>query len=45
MKPSKEDIEVTKRLKESAKILGIELLDHLIISVDGYLSLRDECLL
>ena len=33
---------VTKRLKESGKILGIELLDHLIITSDGYLSLKEE---
>ncbi|BFU77068.1 DNA repair protein RadC [Arcobacter sp. 15-2] len=40
--PSKEDIEVTKRLQESGKILGIELLDHLIFTKNGYVSLRDE---
>ena len=39
---SNEDINVTKRLKESGKILGIELLDHLIITKDGYLSLKEE---
>ena len=40
--PSKEDINVTKRLQESAKILGIELLDHVIFTKDDFLSLRDE---
>lgn len=44
-KASSQDIEVTKRLKESGKILGIELLDHIIIVQDGFLSLRDEELL
>lgn len=29
--PSKEDINITHRIKECGKILGIELLDHLII--------------
>lgn len=29
--PSREDLEVTKRLKEAGNILGIELLDHIII--------------
>jgi len=29
--PSKEDIEVTKRLVEAGKLLGIEILDHIII--------------
>ena len=40
--PSDKDINVTKRLQESGKILGIELLDHLIITNDGYLSLKEE---
>ena len=42
LEASSEDINVTKRLKESGKILGIELLDHLIITKDGYLSLKEE---
>jgi len=42
LSPSMEDIEVTKRLQESGKILGIELLDHLIFTKNGYVSLRDE---
>ncbi|MBU0632797.1 DNA repair protein RadC [bacterium] len=41
LETSDEDILVTKRLQESAKLLGIELLDHLIISKNGYLSMRD----
>ncbi|MEA2018297.1 MAG: DNA repair protein RadC [Campylobacterota bacterium] len=45
LKPSREDLKVTERLKESGKILGIELLDHIIISVNGYLSFKDEDLL
>jgi DNA repair protein RadC len=42
LEASSEDINVTKRLKESGKILGIELLDHLIITNNGYLSLKEE---
>jgi len=42
LKPSDEDIRVTHRLKESGKILGIELLDHLIITNKGYISLQEE---
>jgi DNA repair protein RadC len=42
LEASNEDINVTKRLKESGRILGIELLDHLIITSDGYLSLKEE---
>jgi DNA repair protein RadC len=41
-KASEEDIVVTQRLREAGKILGIELLDHLIIVEDGYLSLKEE---
>ena len=42
LSPSSEDIEVTNRLKESAKILGIELLDHVIFTKKSFMSLRDE---
>jgi DNA repair protein RadC len=39
-KPSEEDIEITKRLVEAGKILGIEVLDHIIVSDEGYTSLK-----
>ncbi|RXJ90715.1 hypothetical protein CRV01_06075 [Arcobacter sp. CECT 8983] len=42
LKPSSEDIEVTQRLKESGKILGIELLDHVIFTKDDFVSLKEE---
>ena len=42
LEASNEDINVTKRLKESGKILGIELIDHLIITNDGFVSLKEE---
>lgn len=42
---SHEDKLITKRLKESAKLLGIELLDHLIISKNGYFSMKEMELL
>lgn len=42
LEASNEDINVTKRLQESGKILGIELLDHLIITKDGYFSFKEE---
>ncbi|MBC1520905.1 DNA repair protein RadC [Listeria aquatica] len=41
--PSKEDISATKRIQESGKIVGIELLDHIIIAKDKYLSLKEQC--
>ncbi len=40
--PSNEDINVTNRLKECGKILGIELLDHLIIGNRKYISLKEK---
>lgn len=42
LEASHEDINVTKRLKESGKILGIELLDHVIFTNDGFVSLKEE---
>lgn len=40
--PSSEDIEVTNRLKEAGSIIGIDLLDHLIICEDSFLSLKED---
>ncbi|MBU0457786.1 MAG: DNA repair protein RadC [Nanoarchaeota archaeon] len=39
--PSKEDLEITKRLVETGKILGIELLDHIIIGKDSWWSWQE----
>lgn len=40
--PSDEDISLTRRLCEAGKILGIELLDHIIVSGEGWLSLKEK---
>ncbi|QVK19603.1 DNA repair protein RadC [Mycoplasmatota bacterium] len=40
--PSTQDISVTKRLMEVGELMGIELLDHLVIGTDGYISMREE---
>lgn len=40
--PSPEDIEVTKRLCEAGRILGIDVLDHLIICTDNFCSLKEK---
>ncbi|MGG7142279.1 RadC family protein [Clostridium nigeriense] len=40
--PSKEDINITIRLKECGKIMGIDLLDHLIIGKNQYVSLKEK---
>jgi DNA repair protein RadC len=41
-KPSKEDIEVTKRLIEAGKIIGVDVLDHIIIGQPYYTSLKES---
>lgn len=43
--PSREDIELTERLRDAGKLLGINLLDHLIISETGYFSFLEHGLL
>ena len=45
LEPSEEDIEITKRLANAGKILGIELLDHVIVSKSGYTSLKSKGIL
>lgn len=40
--PSQEDIHVTRRLVESGKMIGIELLDHLIIGDRKFVSLKEK---
>ncbi len=40
--PSKEDINITARIKECGKIIGIELLDHIIIGNNEYTSLKEK---
>ena len=40
--PSKEDIEVTKRLAECGKMLGIDMLDHIIIGDQKFISLKEK---
>ncbi|HNS16103.1 MAG TPA: DNA repair protein RadC [Syntrophorhabdaceae bacterium] len=43
--PSEEDVKITRRLVESGKILGIEVLDHIIIGKDAFVSLKTKGLL
>ena len=40
--PSKEDIQVTKMVQESGRLIGIELLDHIIIGNNCYISLIEK---
>ncbi|WP_333784941.1 DNA repair protein RadC [Thermocrinis sp.] len=39
-KPSKEDIEFTRRLKQACQLLGFDLLDHIILTRDDYYSMK-----
>lgn len=40
--PSKEDLDVTLRLKEAGMTLGIKLLDHIVFSRRGYYSFQEQ---
>ncbi len=41
-KPSKADEELTNKIKEAASYLDIKVLDHIIVSNEGYFSFADE---
>ncbi len=45
LEASRADIQITQRLKEVSKLVGIELLDHVILAKGGYYSFSDEGLL
>lgn len=45
LKPSNADIELTRKIKEGGKLLDVAVLDHIILSSDGYYSFADEGLL
>jgi DNA repair protein RadC len=42
LKASKDDEEITLRLREAGEIIGIQVIDHIIFSKDGFNSLRTE---
>lgn len=42
LKPSQEDISITKKVKEAGKLMDIVIQDHLIIGDNSYLSMADE---
>src|SRR5262245_52768397 len=43
--PSEEDLAITRRIQESGRLLGIELLDHVVVARDAYASFRERRLL
>ncbi len=42
LSPSSEDMEITDRLKRAGEILGIDLIDHIIVTRENFKSLREE---
>ncbi|NLV23322.1 MAG: DNA repair protein RadC [Deltaproteobacteria bacterium] len=41
-RPSREDIEITARLRQVGELLGIRVLDHVIVGSEGYVSFADQ---
>jgi DNA repair protein RadC len=45
LEPSEDDLAVNKRLVEAGKLLGIEVLDHIIVTKDSFSSFKEQGLL
>lgn len=45
IKPSRQDEELTRKIREAARFLDINVLDHIIVSEEGYYSFADEGLI
>ena len=45
LKPSQSDEDITKTIKDALKLIDVQVMDHLIISENGYYSFSDEGLL
>ena len=45
LKPSRQDMEITKQVKDAARLMRITVIDHLILTDAGYYSFADEGLL
>ncbi|MGC1526007.1 MAG: JAB domain-containing protein, partial [Phormidesmis sp.] len=41
LQPSDEDIQLTEQLIKAGQLLGIPVLDHIVVSGNGYTSIRD----
>jgi DNA repair protein RadC len=42
LKPSEADIQLTQKVKDAAKLMDIEVLDHMILNSNGYFSFTDD---
>jgi DNA repair protein RadC len=40
--PSRQDLELTRRIKEVGELCGIQVLDHLVVGAQGYVSLAER---
>jgi len=40
--PSKEDIEITRRLREAGEMMGVRVLDHVVVGKGRYVSFVDD---
>ncbi len=45
LEPSTEDLHVTKRLVDAGKLLGIEVLDHIIVTAEAHTSFKERSLI
>ncbi|MDO9079543.1 MAG: DNA repair protein RadC, partial [Desulfuromonadales bacterium] len=43
--PSREDLDITTRLRQAGELMGVRVLDHIIIGSNRYVSLADRGLL
>ena len=39
--PSQEDIELTRRMVQAGEIMGIEVLDHIVVGSERFLSMKE----
>ena len=45
LEPSDEDLSLTRRLVQAGKLLGIEVLDHVLVTKDGWMSFKQKNLM
>ena len=45
LEPSSQDIAITSQLRDAGTLVGIQLIDHIIVSKNGHLSMRERGLL
>jgi DNA repair protein RadC len=40
--PSRQDLEMTERLRQAGTLLGIAVLDHIVFAAEGYVSIAER---